>query len=148
MSFEREVQMLIISEIIRALEKLVRYIEDELQKAFSWTPVKYERTGAMQRSVYISKYPTIVNNIITGEISFLQSEAWHNSIMGEGQPKGYVPILLEVGWELKSSVQPRRENLTDHKGYHYIDKAVARFNSENKGSNIQVHVYIGEGKYI
>ena len=148
MSLEREVQMLLITEMTKALEKLVRYIKDELKKAFSWTPEEYVRTGNMQNSVYISKYPKITNNIITGEISFLESLAWHNSVMGEGQPKGYVPFLLEVGWSLNSNVQPRRENFTDHIGYHYIEKAVARFNSEHKSNNIQAHVYVGGSKYI
>lgn len=147
MDFEAEVKIIIISEITKSLEKLVKYIEDELKNALSWTPVMYSRTGNMQRSVYISKYPTIVDNIITGEISFLESLAWHDSVIGEGQPQGYVPFLINFGWHLKSDIQPRKENFTDHKGYHYIDKAVARFNSENK-TGIKVHVYIGEGKYI
>ena len=147
MSLEAEVKIILISEMTKSLEKLVKYIEDELKNAMSWTPVIYNRTGNMQRSVYISKYPTIVNNIITGEISFLESLAWHDSIMDEGQPQGYVPFLLEVGWDISSKTGKNRKNFDTHIGYHYIDKAVSRFNRQST-NGIYVHVYIGEGKYI
>ena len=147
MDLEAEVRVILINEMTKALEKLVRYIQEELTSAFSWTPVIYERTGNTQRSVYISKPPSIVNNIITGEISFRESEVWHDSVMGSGQPKGNTSWLLEVGWDISGKTGKNRENFDTHKGYHYIDKAVGRFNSESK-NGIQVHVYMGEGKYI
>jgi len=148
MSLEREVQMLLITEMTKALEKLVRYLKDELKKAFSWTPEEYERTGNMQNSIYISKYPKIVNNVITGEISFLENLAWHKSRMGEGQPKGYIPFLINVGWDISSSTGHHRMNFDIHPGYHYIEKAVGRFNKENGTNGIQAHVYMGGAKYI
>lgn len=149
---ENELKMWLLSNFNEALRTLKSYIEHELRTAmeFTWTPTVYTRTGATAHSVYISQSPKFVNGEIVGEIGFLDYLANHGSRMGKGQPDGYTPLLLEVGWSINQGVQPRRAFFTDHPGYHYIQKAVERFNREY--TDFQVSVYIkdngNEYKYI
>jgi len=141
-----EVMLEIMKKEVNTLKS---YIEHELNSAleFSWTPTVYERTGKTMESIYISQEPTIVGNSIVAGIGFIDNLVMHDSYMGDGQPKGNTSWLLEVGWDISDKTGLHRAFFDVHPGYHYLEKAITRFNQNNE-HGIQVNVYIDDAKYI
>jgi len=150
MDIEKEIEMLLLNQMNAALLKLKSYIEQELHSSLSsYTPSVYKRTGATMASVYISKSPKMVNGEISAEIGFLDFLANHDSVMGENQPQGSTPWLLEVGWDISKKTGRTRPFFDIHPDYRYIKKAVDRFNSESAMyGGIQVNVYVDGNIYI
>lgn len=128
--------------------RLEEYIKTEISRYLSsYTPVVYERTMNWFNSLRVGE-PTINTSGSTQiRIYFDPVMAYHPSIIGENQPDGYVPWLMEVGWKLPESIQPGRYRFTYFEGTQVIKKAVERYNSSNP-YGIRVNVYYGDEKYI
>jgi hypothetical protein len=129
------------------LKKLEGYLKEEIEayKA-SYQPKVYVRTGNWENSIRLNE-PYIEGNTIVAKIDFDEDLANHPSVIGSDQPDGFVPWLLETGWDINDKVQPRRPMFTDHPGTHYIKKAVDRFNAENRFW-LKVNVYYNGVKYV
>lgn len=126
------------------LERLEDYIKEELQVYFdSYKPTVYKRTGNTERSITLNA-PFVDGKDLCAEITFDDTLANHPSVMNsknKQHPDGYTPWLLQRGWNITDSVQPRVDMFTDHPGSQYITKAVKRFNDTNK-YGIQVAVFM------
>lgn len=133
--------------LINAAHMLEDYLKEELQNYFdSYQPKEYVRTGNTVNSIRVSEpYKSGVGWSI--EIYFDESLALHDSVIGNNQPKGYTPWLLEVGWNIENKVGFSRPMFTSHPGTHYIKHAVEKFNRDNQ-YGLEVHVYHGDDKYI
>ncbi len=126
------------------LKRLEQYIKEELQKYFdSYEPTVYVRTGDTMRSITLSE-PYLDGDSLCAEITFDEGLANHPSVMGRNQPDGYTPHLLQEGWSISASVQPRVAYFTDHPGSNYLLNAIARFNADNKYGLKVTAYYNGE----
>ena len=139
-------------EIVRVLseagQELKRLMIAELETYYmSYEPTVYKRTGATVDSIEVGKPKKLSINEWLLEITFDESKALHRSYIGEDQPDGYTPWLLEVGWDIRDKVQPERPMFTNHPGTHYITKAVNKFNASNK-HNLKVTVEHNGQRYI
>ncbi len=118
-------------QLVKILEKegnrLKDYLEDEIQNYYnSYSPTVYQRTYNFLNSVRIT--PVLQEgNQLTIKIYFDENMATHDSIFG-GED-GYVPILLEYGWQWKNGM--KIEHLSTYEGFHFVDKAIERYNSNN-----------------
>jgi hypothetical protein len=135
----------VLTEAGRELEKLMI---DELNAYYlSYEPSVYQRTGDTVASIQVGKPQKISINEWSLAITFDETLAFHKSYIGEDQPDGYTPWLLEVGWNIEDKVQPSRPMFTRHPGTHYITNAVRRFNSNNK-HGLKVTVEHNGQRYI
>jgi hypothetical protein len=131
------------------LKILEQFIKEEIQNyKESYRPNQYIRTGNWENSIYIEE-PVLIGNKIIGKIKF-NDLAYHKSYIGENQPDGFVPWLMEVGWNIESKVQPRRPRFTDYEGSNYISKAIKKFNNRPnvKKYKIRVNVHYNDSAYI
>lgn len=119
----------ILTEAGQELEKLMIA---ELNSYFdSYSPTVYSRTGNTVKSIRVGKPRKVSVNEWSLAITFDEGLANHRSYIGADQPDGYVPWLLEVGWNIEDKVQPSRPMFTNHHGTHYITNAVEKFNASN-----------------
>ena len=102
----------------------------------SYDPVYYERTYQFMKSLRIE--PVKISGIIASvKIYFDEDLATHHSIMGGKD--GYLPILLNEGWQWKNG-DKSRYHMSFYPGYHFIEKAIKEYNSSNPyGFKIIVH---------
>jgi hypothetical protein len=131
-----------IKKILRdAARELEGYLKDELNAYFnSYDPVVYKRTGNTLKSFRVSQPKKITANEWSIEIYFDDGLANHPSYIGDDQPDGYTPWLLNTGWRTKLDPILDKENFTRFKGTNYVTKAVERFNKSNK-HGLHVEVY-------
>jgi hypothetical protein len=135
----------ILTDAGKELRKLM--IEELNAYYLSYEPTVYKRTGNTVDSIVVGSPKKININEWSLEITFDESKAFHRSYIGDDQPDGYTPWLLEVGWNIEDKVQPSRPMFTKHPGTHYITKAVNRFNANNKHGLIVIVEHNGE-RYI
>lgn len=139
-----------------SIRKVLTEAGKELQKLMiaelntyyqSYEPTVYVRTGNTVDSIIVGKPRKITVNEWALDITFDEAKANHPSYISEGQPDGYTPWLLEVGWNIEDKVQPSRPMFTTHPGTHYITKAVKKFNASNK-HGLKVTVEHNGQRYI
>ena len=120
------------SVLTKEAKRLENYLKEELEVYFnSYTPTVYKRTGATVRSIVVTE-PRMINSFEWAiGITFDPSLANHPSYIGENQPEGYTPWLLEVGWDIRDKVGYDAPMFTHHPGTGYVTRAVERFNREN-----------------
>ncbi len=136
------------SVLTKEAKRLEKYLKEELNAYFSsYDPVVYERTGDTVRSIEVRTPKRIGQNQWSIEIGFNESLAMHPSYIGEDQPDGYTPWLLETGWSISGKVGFSRPMFTEHPGTQYITKAVSRFNRDNP-YGLKITVYRGNDVYI
>ena len=139
--------MSVIQMVGQELLKLERYIKDNINEYLnSYSPEQYQRTGAWLDSIYVTK-ATMASGLVTASIKFDDIQAYHPSVIGENQEFGYVPMLMETGWDISDKIGRDTPMFAVHKGTHYIRDAVNKFNSKNK-YGIKVSVYFGDEQYI
>lgn len=110
-------------------ERLKGYLEEEVQNYYnSYSPTVYTRTYNFLNSVRITPVFQEGNNL-TVKIYFDEGMATHDSIFG-GED-GYVPTLLEYGWQVKSDKVPNYYHLKYYEGFHFVDKAIEKYNRGN-----------------
>lgn len=118
--------------LTKAGQELQRLMIAELDAYYqSYEPTVYQRTGNTVKSIRVGKPQKLSINEWSLEITFDENLANHKSYIGDNQPDGYTPWLLEVGWNIEDKVQPSRPMFTKHAGTHYITNAVNKFNSNN-----------------
>lgn len=137
--------------IIKTIEKealrLEKYIKDAIQEYYnSYQPKVYKRTFAWMNSVRVGK-PYIENGYVYIEIYFDKEYALHPSIMKGNYPDGYVPWLMEVGWNIRDKVKIDKYRFTHFEGTHYIRKSIEKWEQENK-YGLQVAVYLDGERYL
>jgi hypothetical protein len=122
----------IVSILTEAGQELEKLMIAELDSYFdSYSPTVYSRTGNTVKSIKVGKPRKVSVNEWSLAITFDEGLANHRSYIGADQPDGYVPWLLEVGWNIEDKVQPSRPMFTNHHGTHYITNAVEKFNASN-----------------
>ncbi|WP_342421913.1 hypothetical protein [Paenibacillus sp. FSL E2-0178] len=106
-----------------------KILKEEVQAYYdSYKPVNYERTYGMRDSLRVSPI-TMVGNELQISIYFDRAQSTHPSIFG-GEP-GYPAGLINDGWAWGSqSVNIYR--LSRYEGFHFVEKAMARFESQNR----------------
>jgi hypothetical protein len=128
--------------------RLERYMKEELQSYFnSYEPTVYKRTGDTVRSIEVKEPRKLGLNSWGIEIGFDEDLANHDSYIGDNQPQGYTPWLLEVGWDIRDKIPYDAPMFTHHDGTQYISKAVERFNRSNPHGMV-ITVYKDGKKYI
>ncbi len=119
---EREGQRFL--EILRA--EVLRYYN-------SYEPSIYNRHWGMYNSIRIDPVE-IKNNRISIRVYFEPNMATHKSLFGGRS--GFAPGLINYGWSWKRKRGPYR--LAYYEGFHFMRKAIDRWNRENKyGLQIQ-----------
>ncbi|QWU14443.1 hypothetical protein SAMN04487895_101755 [Paenibacillus sophorae] len=117
-----------LNEAAKLLEKIMH---EELEAYYaSYTPVDggYERTYGLLNSLRISPI-TQVGNELHINVYFDRESATHPSIFG-GED-GYVAKLINDGWSW-SNTSVNIYHLSHYEGFHFVEKALQRFSSENK----------------
>lgn len=148
---DREIKKLLTKEA-RRLEQLVR---QELQKYMeSYDPVEYTRTGYTAQSIKVGIPKKTGMNEWTIAITFRENLANHPSYVGQDQPDGYTPILLELGWVSRGLEKQigQVDRFTRFEGSNFISKAVQKYNKKNPhGFMVKMFVdgkeYKGWGRY-
>ncbi|MEK4008333.1 hypothetical protein [Paenibacillus sp. FSL H3-0333] len=115
-----------LREAALLLEKILK---EEVQAYYdSYEPVIYERTYGMRDSLRVSPI-SMVGNEMQISIYFDRTQSTHPSIFG-GEP-GYAAELINDGWAWgNQSVNIYR--LSRYEGFHFIEKAIDRFESQNR----------------
>ncbi len=116
---------------------LYKYIIDEIHAYYnSYDPVFYIRTYNFISALRIT--PVIYNNNkLSLKVYFDEQMGTHPSIWLKGEP-GYVPILINYGWEWKHESVSKILNgkhiyrFSYYEGFHYIEKAISKYNMTNK----------------
>jgi hypothetical protein len=111
-------------ELLR--ESIQIYIDEFYDSYF---PSTYVRTYNFENSLEISpvKSDGIVHSI---GIYFNQDLATHPSLWG-GED-GYLPFLLNDGWQWKNHSEVDIYRFSHYDGFHFIEKGIQRFNSLNR----------------
>ena len=137
----------IIAQLLREeVRRLEAYIKENINDYLnSYQPDVYDRTGNLLRSIRVGNPKATPDGVIV-EIYFDRMLALHPSVMGPNQPPGYVPWLIEVGWDIRDKVPFDRYNFTHFEGIHYVLNAIKRFEATNK-YGIKVAAYIGNLQY-
>lgn len=118
--------------LMKEARRLEKYLKEELQSYYSsYSPTVYQRTGNTVDSLRVTPPRRLNNSEWSIGIEFDPSLANHYSYIGEDQPDGYTPWLLEVGWDIRDKIGYDAPMFTHHKGTKYITKAVERFNKDN-----------------
>jgi hypothetical protein len=138
--------------LTQAGQQLQKLIIAELNAYFqSYDPVVYDRTGNTVDSIRVGKPRKISINEWALDITFDESLANHRSYIGNDQPDGYTPWLLQAGWRTRLDSTVDIENFTRFKGTNYLTKAVNKFNQTNQ-LGLKVQVFHGNqdvtGKYF
>lgn len=129
------------------MQRLQRYLIEEINAYLdSYQPIQYQRTGAWLESIRVNPIQ-MVGNTYSISLTFDDEFAYHSSYLGNDQPDGYVPWLMEVGWDIRDKFGGRDNRFTRFEGSHYIKKAVERWNQDNK-LGFTISVFRGDERYI
>jgi hypothetical protein len=110
----------------------------------SYTPKYYERTYNFLNSIRTT--PIIrEGNQYTFTVYFDEDMGTHPSIMG-GED-GYVPILLEEGWQWKNDTT-NKHHFSYYEGFNFVEKAIDEFNLRNKWGLVLKKEIRYKGQYI
>jgi len=128
-------------------ERLQKYLVEEIDDYYndgSYKPKVYERTGRWLESIKITS-PIQIGNKFSISITFDESLANHPSWLG--QEDGYVPWLMELGWDIRDKFNGADNRFTHFEGTHYIYRACQRWNRDNK-FGFKITVLHGNERYI
>ena len=111
----------------REANKLMKLIQTYIDAYYdSYEPEVYKRTYRFKHSLRWEDVK-VINDILVVNIYF--DPEWSNHESYFGGEEGFVPILLDRGWEWKNN--PHIKHLSEYDGFHFIDKAIAEYNATN-----------------
>lgn len=155
-TMSKEIYYILSSEAKR-LEKMIQARIDRYYS--SYIPKKYIRredrglSDNWRNSLRVSRPKIGSDGMPFIHIYFDEMSSYHHSVMYPPQPMGYVPWLMEVGWDITSKVSPPRAMFTHHPGtsyaggVRYIRSAVEAFNMLNP-YGLEVMVFVGNERYL
>lgn len=122
--------------LMKAGRELEGYLKDELNKYFASTANtvsgQYERTGDTLKAIKVGTPINLGNGTWKLVIDFDESISSQPSRVSSSEPDGFTSSLLNTGWLSKPASGKVIPGFTNFKGTNYIDKAVQRFNKNNK----------------
>lgn len=120
-------------ELIKEAKRLQGYLREELQSYFNSydaAETYHRRTGDTIRSVKVGAPKKTELGFWSIEVYWDDNLAYHNSVLG-GE-KGHTGFLLNYGWDIRDKMPYEIPNFTHFEGVYYIEKAIERWNKENK----------------
>lgn len=133
----------VLEEEAKRLEQLIK--EEIVHYYNSYKPVRYKRTFNWLNSLRVDK-PNIEGNKASIRIYFDDNLAYHPSVVSSDQPKGYVPWLMESGWQVKK-MKKVIYRFTYFEGTHYIKNAIEKWQQTNQ-YGLKIAVYFNGEPYI
>lgn len=118
-------EKVLLNKLHEAGIELEKLIQDEIDMYYSsYDPVQYNRTYKFKNSLRMSNPIKTGVNEWTIEIYFDKDLADHDG--------AYVPTLIDEGWDYRNRTNKDIYRFTHYEGYNFIEKAVEKFNSQNK----------------
>lgn len=130
-------------------ERLKRAVQRQIDGYYdSYSPKVYDRKDWFRKSLEMNIKKT--NNNIEIVIGFNNKYAWHPSIIKKyrdtNRYRGYVPILLDMGWEWKSMPPKIKHRFHWYEGYSFMEEAIQSV-AQYKPTGLEVNLvaqYEGE----
>lgn len=121
-----------------AAESLEDYLRGWIQDYFdSYTPTVYKRTGRLLESIQstvISENGKLKAIVYFGNDGAIRDSLW------EGQPRGYVPALLNDGWAVKNGWHQNINHFGFQDGFGFMEFAVAEAKRDPRFKNIDIEI--------
>lgn len=121
---DEELVPILKSEAERLKGLIQKYIE---QYYASYEPSVYRRTNNLRNSVRVNT--KVYNRSI--DVYFDEDQNWDPGVING--PTGFVPILIDAGWRVKSDVWfAKKWHFGFYEGYHFIQSAIDEFERTNQ----------------
>lgn len=118
-------EKLLLKNLHQAGQLLERLLQDEIDTYYdSYDPVQYKRTYDFKNSLRLSSPIKSGINEWSIEIYFDEQLADHDG--------AYVPTLIDEGWDIRNKTGKDIPRFTHYEGFNYVNKAVEKFNVQNK----------------
>lgn len=109
------------------MERIDYYLNTEYP-----SPKKYDRTNPSQWKESIRVEVIRVSRRWALQINFDEEIGLHPSYINEEeQPYGFVPFLMEFGWDIRDKIPYEAYRFTHFEGTHYLKDSINTFNEVN-----------------